>query len=182
MIITITGKPCSGKSVVIAYLIEKYGFEKFSAGQIYRKIATERGLDVLELNRVNDTTVDKLVDDEVTKIGQRDINKNIILDSRTAWHFIPNSFKVFLDVGEEEQITRLINSGRNDEKTDLTRDEAKNALNERWNLENDRYKLLYNFDNRDLTKFDYVVDTSSLSIEECAEKIYETYLKFMENR
>ena len=182
MIITMTGKPCSGKSVVIAYLIEKYGFEKFSAGQIFRRIATERGLDVLELNRVNDTSVDKLVDDEVTKIGQRDIDKNIIFDSRTAWHFIPKSFKVFLDVEEDEQITRLLNSGRTDEKTNLTREEARCALNERWTLENDRYKVLYNFDNRNLENYDLVIDTSNMTIEEAAEKIYEAYLNFINNK
>lgn len=182
MIITVTGKPCSGKSVVIAYLIEKYGFERFSAGQIFRRIATERGLDVLELNRVNDTSVDKLVDEEVTRIGQRDIDKNIIFDSRTAWHFIPTSFKVFLDIDEEEQITRLLNSGRTDEKTDLTREQAKSALNERWELENNRYKAIYDFDNRDLSNYDLVVNTTNLTVEEAAEQIYEKYLKFIENK
>ena len=91
MIITMTGKPCSGKSAVIGYLMEKYGFTRFSGGDIFRRIATERGLDVLELNRVNDTSIDKLVDDEVVKIGERDLEKNIIFDSRTAWFFIPKS-------------------------------------------------------------------------------------------
>ena len=180
MIITMTGKPCSGKSVVIAYLLEKYGFEKFSAGSIFRRIATERGLDVLELNRINDTSVDKLVDDEVTRIGRENIDKNIIFDSRIAWHFIPKSFKVFLDVGEEEQITRLLNSGRTDEKTDLTREQAKSALNERWTLENERYKVLYDIDNRDLSNYDIVIDTSNMTIEEAAEKIYAEYLKFIQ--
>ena len=63
MIITITGKPCSGKSAVIDYMTSKYGFEKFSAGAIFRRIATERGVDILELNRLCDTSIDKLVDD-----------------------------------------------------------------------------------------------------------------------
>lgn len=95
MIITITGKPCSGKSVVIAELMEKHGFSKFSAGEIFRKIATERGIDILELNRVNDSSLDKMVDDEIVRQGKENLEKDIIFDSRTAWHFIPESFKVF---------------------------------------------------------------------------------------
>lgn len=182
MIITITGKPCSGKSVVIAYLIEKYGFEKFSGGEVFRRIATERGIDILELNRRQDTTIDKLVDEEIAKIGERDIEKNLIFDSRTAWHFIPKSFKVFLDINEDEQAKRLINSGRTNEIVNLSISEAKESLSERWRLENDRYMMLYNFDNRNMNEFNLVIDTSLFSVEQVAELIYSEYLKFVENR
>lgn len=179
MIITITGKPCSGKSVAINYLIEKYGFEKFSGGEIFRKIATERGIDILELNRRQDTSIDRLVDEEIAKVGERDIDKNIIFDSRTAWHFIPKSFKVFLDINEDEQANRLINSGRTNEVINLSHEEAKKSLSERWRLENERYKMLYDFDNLDLSAFDLVVDTSNIPISEVAEKIYEAYLNYI---
>ncbi len=179
MIITLTGKPCSGKGEVTKYLMQKYGFDKFSGGDIFRRIATERGIDVLELNRLHDTSVDKLVDDEIVRIGERDLDKNIIFDSRTAWHFIPKSFKVFLDVSEDEQAKRLLGSGRTNENINLTHEEAKKALNERWEIENKRYKELYDFDNKDQSKFDIVVDTTNLNVEEAAEKIYEAYLKYI---
>ena len=182
MIITITGKPCSGKSVVIAYLMDKYGFTKFSGGEIFRRIASERGIDVLELNRLHATSVDKLVDDEIVAIGKRDIDKNIIFDSRTAWHFIPKSFKVFLDIEPEEQAKRLINSGRTTEKVELSVEEAIKSLNERWELENTRYREIYDFDNRDQSQFDLVVDTTNITIEEAGEKIFEAYKKFIENK
>lgn len=182
MIITITGKPCSGKSVVIAELMNKHNFSKFSAGEIFRKIATERGIDVLELNRANDTSIDKLVDDEIVRQGKENLEKDIIFDSRTAWYFIPKSFKVFLDIDSDEQARRLLGSGRTNENINLTHDEAKNALNERWELENKRYRSLYDFDNRDKSNFDFVIDTTNLTVEETAEKIYEEYLKFLKKR
>ena len=85
MIITITGKPCSGKGASVAKFLEKHKFEKFSAGDIFRRIGAERGLNVLEINQVYDVTdIDKLVDDEITAIGKRDIEKDIIFDSKTA--------------------------------------------------------------------------------------------------
>lgn len=182
MIITITGKPCSGKSAVIEYLMSKYGFEKFSGGAIFRRIAAERGVDVLELNRINDTSIDKLVDDEIVKVGKENLEKDIIFDSRTAWHFIPESFKVFVDVNPDEQARRLFNSGRSVEETGTSVEESKMALEERWNLENTRYYTIYGFDNRNPKVFDLVVDNSNLTIEETGEMIYREYLKFMEKR
>lgn len=182
MIITITGKPCSGKSAVIAYLMEKYGFEKFSGGAVFRRIAAERGVDILELNRLNDTSIDKLVDDEIVKVGKEKIEENIIFDSRTAWYFIPESFKVFVDVNPDEQARRLFNSGRDQKETGDSVEDSKKALEERWNLENKRYYQIYGFDNKNPEVFDLVVDNSNLTIEETGEAIYAGYLKFLENR
>lgn len=182
MIITMTGKPCSGKSALIHVLMEKYGFTRFSGGDIFRRIASERGIDVLELNRVNDVSVDKLVDDEIKAIGERDLEKDIIFDSRTAWFFIPKSFKVFVDVQGDEQVKRLLGSKRTTENVNLTIEEARRNLDERWELENRRYMALYNFDNRNPDNYDFVVDTTNLTIEEGAEKVYEAYQKFLKNR
>ena len=180
MIITITGKPCSGKGAVTAYLVEKYGFEKFSAGDIFRKIAAERGVDVLELNRINDTSIDHLLDSEVTRVGTENIGRKMIFDSRTAWHFVPESFKVFIDVQPEEQARRLLGSGRNTEKIDISMEEAISSLAERWELENKRYMAIYGFDNRDKANYDLVVDNTNLTIEETGKAIYEAYLKHIE--
>lgn len=179
MIITITGKPCSGKSATIAKLMEKQKFEKFSAGEIFRRIGAERGLDILQINQASDVfDIDKLVDDEITAIGKRDIEKDIIFDSRTAWHFIPESFKVFLDVQPIEAARRLIASGRTTENVNVSEQEAIADLESRWNIENDRYLKLYNFDNRNPKNYDIVVDTTKLSVDEVADIIYEAYLVY----
>lgn len=183
MIITITGKPCSGKGAAVAKIIEKNKFEKFSAGDIFRRIATERGVNVLEINQAADVfDIDKLVDDEIVEIGKRDIDKDIIFDSRTAWHFIPNSFKVFLDIEPKEAARRLINSGRTSENVDVSEEEAIADLEKRWNIENDRYLKLYNFDNRNKNNYNLVVDTTNLTIEEVADAIMTAYAKFLEEK
>ena len=182
MIITITGKPCSGKGAVTGYLVEKYGFKKYSAGDIFRKIAAERGVDILELNRLNDTSIDHLVDAEIVKVGTENINNNMIFDSRTAWHFVPKSFKVFIDVEGQEQARRLLGSGRNTEKIDLTVEEAIASLDERWELENKRYMSIYGFNNKNKENYDLVIDNTHLSIEETGDAIYSAYLKFVENQ
>lgn len=182
MIITITGKPCSGKSAVINYICEKYGFEKIGCGQMFREIAIERGIDILELNRVRDTSIDKLVDDKIVEIAKARPDDDIIFDSRTAWHFVPKSFKVFIDVNPVEQAKRLIGSKRTEEVVDVTIEQAQKDLLERWNLENERYYALYKFNNCDPSVFDFVIDNSHLSIEQTAEKVYEKYMEFCKTK
>ena len=119
------------------------------------------------------------VGDEIVKIGERDLDKDIIFDSRTAWYFIPKSFKVFLDIAPHEQARRLINSKRDDEIINLSPEEAIKSMDERWNLENERYREIYDFDNRDQSVFDCVVDTTDLKVEEVADRIYEAYMNYI---
>lgn len=100
MNITITGNLGSGKSSIGKILKEK-GYEIVSTGNIFRQLAMDKGLSVEEFNRqVNEATrngdrsVDKMIDDTTAKIGRE--RDNIMFDSRLAWHFVPDSFKVFV--------------------------------------------------------------------------------------
>ncbi len=182
MIITVTGKPFSGKTEVAKYISIFHGFKAYYGGQMFRQVATERGIDILELNRLKDTSIDKKVDSIFEEIGKKSLNEDIIIDSRTAWHFISGSFKVFLDVDEDIQISRMLLSKRGDEKTDLTVEDAKKSVNERWNLENERYKAFYGFDNTNPNVFDCVINDSKLTIEETAEAVYEAYQEFIKDK
>ena len=38
---------------------------------------------------------------------------------------------------------------------------------------------MYGVDHKNLSNYDFVIDNSTLTIEETAEKIYEEYLKFV---
>lgn len=181
MIITITGKPCSGKSSVIQYFAKKYNFEMIDCGQMFREVALERGIDILNLNREKDASIDKEVDTKVEKIGKERLFDDIIFGSRTGWHLIPRSFKVFIDLNLDEQARRLLGSDRNSENLNISFEQAKQDLLERWNLENERYRMIYNIDNCDQSKFDCVVDSSNLTIEETAEYIYKKYLEYLKN-
>lgn len=181
MIITITGKPCSGKTAVLGFIAENYNFKSFKAGEIFRQVATERNIDILELNRLKDTSIDKFVDDKLVEIGKIEKDNDVIIDSRTAWHFVPHSFKVFIDVDPEVQVKRIMNSQRTDEKISMNTEQALKDLEERWNLENERYMALYGFDNKDFSSYDYVINNSNLTIEQTGEKIMQAYFEFVKN-
>ena len=98
MHITITGRLGSGKSTVCRIFSNKYGYEIYSTGTIHRKIAAEKGISALEMNELmaKDLSFDHMIDDAVTRISRENRDRTLIFDSRMAWHFACDSFKVFM--------------------------------------------------------------------------------------
>ena len=85
MNITITGNLGGGKSSVCREL-EKYGFKIITGGGLFRDIAKEKGVSVLELNELAkaDRSIDDLIDNRTAKIGKEE--DNVLFDS--DWHGI----------------------------------------------------------------------------------------------
>lgn len=180
MIITLTGKPCSGKGDASKLFAKKYHFKRISTGDMFREVAKQLNLSVVEFNsdeRVTNT--DKQVDETIKKLGETSLDDNIIIDSRLAWHFIPNSFKVFLDVTWQNAGKRLLNANREQEQVSSL-DEAVKELKNRWTIENARYTRLYKTNNLKRSNYDLVIKTDKLSVEQIVQKIYLEYKKFMQ--
>ena len=181
MIITITGKPCSGKGTVSKLLCEKYNFEYICTGDMFREFAKEFGYNsVLEFqqNYKDIKEIDNLVDKKTEDIGKTRIKENIVIDSRLAWHFVPNSFKVFIDIDWTTAGERLLSANRQNEKAASIEQAAKD-LETRWNVENERYTNIYNTNNLNLSNYDFVISSSNLTPEEIVDKIYKKYTEFM---
>ena len=182
MIITITGKPCSGKGTVSKEFCKKYNFKYLCTGDMFRELAKQHGYStVLEFqqNYPNIEEIDNIIDNQTAEIGKTQLNENIVIDSRLAWNFIPNSFKVFVDVDWNIAANRLINAGRQNEQAS-TPEEASKILKERWETENNRYTKIYNTNNLNLNNYDYVISSNNLTPEELADKIYNKYQEFMQ--
>ena len=180
MIITITGKPCSGKGTVAKLFASKFNYEYICTGDMFRQYAKQMGYDnILTFQTENElvTQVDNMVDNHIIEIGKTKLNSNIIIDSRLAWHFVPNSFKVFIDVDDETAGERLLSANRETEKVE-TLNEAILSLQKRWQTENDRYTELYQTNNLNLNNYDLVINSSDLSPEEIVEKIKSAYDNF----
>ena len=64
-----------------------------------RELAMERGVSLLDLGRDAERDggeIDRLLDARSVELGQT--HDKFIIDGRLAFHFIPNSFKIFLTV------------------------------------------------------------------------------------
>ena len=180
MIITITGKPCSGKSTIANVFAERYNFELMPMGDIFRQYAKKFGVGTIG-NLLNDervTKIDHEVDSHIVEVGKKQLNDDIIIVSRTAWFLVPKSFKVFLDVSLDVAAERLCKDKRESEPV-KNKKEAKAALVKRWNTENERYQKLYQHDNTNLKNYDLVISTDCKPVDEIVLEIYKIYQKFL---
>ena len=174
MNITITGNLGGGKSSVCKEL-EKYGFKIITGGGLFRDIAREKGISVLELNELAkaDRTIDDLIDNRTAKIGREE--DNILFDSRLAWHFAPYSFKVFLLTDSYEAARRTFAGGAREaeEYTDINA--TMDGLKQRADLERERFKELYNIDYYDRNNYDLIIESTYASPEQIAREIMRNF-------
>lgn len=183
MIITITGKPCTGKSTLAEIFENKYNFERICAGQIFKKEAKNLGIDILDFIKSKDIyKIDEKVDNYLKQIYNTRLNDDIIIESRTSWSFMPEAFNVFVDLPEEIMADRLFNSDRHESEKGISIHHAKQKVSERYKSDVERYKKLYNIDCDDLSNYDFVIDNSNLTPEQTADEIYKAYKNFIKQK
>lgn len=157
MIISISGRPGSGKSSAGRRVAAKLGMKFYSMGDLRGQMAVERGMTIFEMNQSPEDT-DTPVDRMIEKMGKSE--DNFVIDGRLAWHFIPQSFKIFLDVDPRVGAKRVMQGTRPDEPTYASLDEAIRMLAEREQDDQKRYQRLYGVDHLDLRNYDLVIDTT----------------------
>ncbi|HPS21265.1 MAG TPA: cytidylate kinase family protein [Candidatus Paceibacterota bacterium] len=183
-IITIAGTAGSGKSSTANLVAQKLGFKRFSSGDFMRKIALElnMSLDELSTKAETDSSIDEKIDAEVKKAGE---NTKLVIDSRLAFHWIPDSFKVFLDLSPEIAKNRILS----DLKTNTLRKQSEDAsspeeiykkITDRLESEKKRYMQLYNIDYTDKNNYDLVINTDINNLEEVANIVVTGYKNWLE--
>jgi cytidylate kinase len=184
-IITIAGMLGSGKSTTAKLLSSELGYAHYSTGGLSRDIANSQQMDVLQANlnaeKDRNTDIDFQVDERQRVLGETE--DNFIIDGRLAWHFIPQSFKVYLEldtaVGARRVLADMDTERRNREHVPDDPDEYAALLDERLASESRRYKALYNVDGHDRANFDLVVDTKVNSPEQVKDIVLKAYHEWL---
>jgi CMP/dCMP kinase len=180
MIITFSGKPGSGKSTVAKQLAAVLGYKRYYVGGMRREAAKARGITLDEFNRLGESSdeTDKEFDELVTKIGREE--DNCVVESRTAFHFIPHSLKIFLDVSDVEGSKRIWHdlqkdtAERNEGKNLDSYEDVLQSTKDRVRSDEIRYKKHYGIANIfDPGNYDLYLETTDLSIEEEFRRVYE---------
>ena len=139
MIITITGFPGSGNSTVAKQLAKKLGYKHYSAGDMRRQMAKEKGITLAELNKIGETEswTDIEADKRIEKLGLEE--DNFVVDAKIGYHFIPNSFKIWLKADIKERAKRISQHKRTEE-TFQTIEEVEESLKKRLESDKKRYR------------------------------------------
>ena len=185
-IITIAGANGSGKSSTAKKLALQLKFKHFSSGDFMRQIARENNTTLEELAKIaeKENWVDKKLDDYVKQV---DLEKKVVIDSRLAFYFIPDSFKVYLDLDPKIAAERMLadmknNPARHSENEGIIESVEKMAKKSAKRLasERKRYFDLYGIkDHTDHNDFNLIVDTQKNNLEQVVDIIVREYKKWI---
>ena len=172
MKITITGNLGSGKSSVAKMLSNDLKFKYISTGQLHREIASEYKMNSLQLNSIAevDETIDNRIDFILGDLNESD--EDLVIDSRMAWHFVKNTLKLYLEVDPDIGAARILkDNDRLNEPSYNSQSGARSVVSERQLLENRRFAKKYKVNCGDLNNYDYVINSSLVSVKEVSKLI-----------
>lgn len=181
-IITIAGKPGSGKTTTANEVARLLGYTRFSSGDFMRQMAKDRGMSILELGNLaeKDPRIDHAIDEKIREVGQTE--KKLVIDSRLAFHWIPESFTVYLTLDLHTAAERILKGGEEHRKESgefaPSLPELETKIVERFQNEQRRYKERYNIDPQS-ADFDITLDTSHDTPEHVAALIVSAYKKWL---
>lgn len=182
-IITIAGKPGSGKSTTSKGVAAKLGYTHFSSGDLFRAIGKERGIDVFATNVAaeQEKEIDYMVDEKLRTIYAKE--DELVIDSRMAWHWMEGSFKVYLDldvaIAAERIIANTDPARRTAEEIPETPEAYAERLQARLDSEARRYMNLYQVNPYDSTNYDLVVNTAQHPQEEAINLVTTEFQKWI---
>jgi cytidylate kinase len=183
-IITISGKPGSGKSSTADKVADMLHYTRHSSGDMVRTILQRHNMTLKEYNEkaLDDHALDTKIDEYLRNLR----NKNdIVIDSRLGFYWIPESFKVYLDLDIQVATVRIykdavsnnmrMKSGEKVDSLDLVARQVKG----RMETERERFRTLYNVDPYNTSRFDLVIDTSRHSPQTVALTVFDIYRRWL---
>ena len=159
-LIAVGGPAGSGKTTYAKYISEKLGLPYTSAGEVFRKLARQKGLSLVELNleAEKNPEIDFLIDRLTLKNA---LKGNMVIEG----HLVPWVVKEYADLifyfnaPLEVRVKRIAaREGRDwrEVLVETSKREYSHAV---------RFKRYYGMDLTDLSIFDYVIDTSKTDVD-----------------
>lgn len=170
MRVTISGPPGSGTTTVARLLAEKLGFKLISAGEIFRKLAADRGMTLEEFSKYAESNpdIDFYIDKLQKEMAERE--DNVVVEGRLSGWMVKDAFKVWIYASPEVRYRRIAQR----EGKDVAR--VKNETKRREELEKRRYKKFYSIDLDDISIYHIAINSEHFK----PEAIVEIILKALE--
>ncbi|MCU4801372.1 AAA family ATPase [Halobacteria archaeon HArc-gm2] len=161
MLITVSGPAGVGKSTLAEGLADALGYDHVSGGDIFRELADERGVSLVEFNRLaeEDEQIDLDLDRRLRQIAEE--REDLVVESRLAGWMAGDhaDLKLWLDAPLSVRAARIA------DREDKSVDEAREETQARAGSEALRYEEYYGIDIDDLAIYDLTVNTSRWSID-----------------
>ena len=168
MIITIGGLAGTGTTTAAQLLSEKMGIDYISAGYVFREMAREHNMSVLEFSAFAEGNDD--IDKEIDK-RQAELAKsadNLIVEGRLSAYFVEADLKLWLVTPFD------IRSSRIAERESKSVDVASEEIISREKSEALRYMDIHNIDISNMDIYDLIINTDTFNPEKVSEIILTT--------
>lgn len=184
-IITLSGKPGSGKSSTADKVAELLGYTRHSSGEMVRNLLKKKHMTLEQYNEraESEHDLDAVVDEELRLLRDQ---RDIIVDSRLGFYWIPESFKVYLDLNMEIATARIFkdivsNASRSGEGGNHSLPSVARSVRERMENEQSRFKSMYGVDPYNPNNFDLIIDTSRHTPQSVALTVFDSYKEWLES-
>jgi len=175
LVVTISGLHGTGKTTYAEMLSNCFDLRHFSAGMLFRQIATEKGLSITDLTHVaaRKDEIDHLVDERTRMEAE---GGNVIIDGLLAGWMARGfaDIKVYLTARDDVRISRIA------KRDGTSTSEARRMTLFREGVERRRFKKFYDIDINDLKIYDLILNTELLPMEsnvEIIKKFIQEYIK-----
>ena len=168
MIITLGGLAGTGTTTTAELLSEKLDISYISAGYVFRQMASERGMSVLEFSEFaeGNDDIDKEIDKRQAELAKS--SDNLIVEGRLSAYFVEADLKLWLVTPFDVRSQRIA------ERESKSVDVASEEIIVREESEALRYMDIHNIDIKNMDIYDLIINTGTFNPEKVSEIILTT--------
>ena len=166
-ILAISGPHGAGKSTVAKLVAEKLGYRYVSAGDMFRKIAKERGKTLEEFSKLAEMNeeIDHAIDQETLKIAEQ--SDNLVVDAQLAGWLLKDKADLLIYITAPIEI-RIERIAKRDGKS-IEQSQKETLVREK--SEKNRYQKLYKINISDTSIYDIIINSKKFNANDCVEII-----------
>lgn len=168
MIITIGGLAGSGTTTFAKVLSDKMDIPYLSTGSIFRDMAKERDMSVIEFSKFaeDNTDIDIEIDKRQAELAEK--SENLIIEGRLSAYFVDADLRIWLNAPLKTRALRIC------DRESKTIDLATQEINLREESEALRYLDIHNIDITNMDIYDLIVNTDRFTPERICEIVLTT--------
>lgn len=162
MRITVSGLPGSGTTSLARNLAETHRYTLISAGEVFREMAKEKGLDIAEFGRIaeQNPVIDREIDARQRSIAES--RDDIIAEGRLSGWCVRNAdLRIWLQAPMECRVERIFSRD--------TLENRETALLLTWEREASearRYRDYYSIEIGDLSPYHMILNSEKFGVED----------------